>query len=254
MTSLSGIALDSTAYHRTVISAHTVGRFARDALAQGEGICRAVLRRSFYLEFAGGRFACVGDEAIGRGPLNALVSDFAVPRLGDRIALSAAGAQLWTPPPASGAPDVDRLRREAAKRIPREGLACLIVGAHNALSGHLQPALDALAHWLVGHALSNEIQALIGAGPGITPAGDDYLGGVLLALHHLDRKPQAASLWRWLEPRLGRTSALSAAYLAASAEGEGHEALHNVLNGSTDLERLDDWDSLAGIVAVVGLP
>lgn len=236
--------------------AHTVGRFARDALAAGEGTCRAVFRRSFYLEFPGGRYACIGDETIGRGPLNALVSSLEIPGLGDRRAISGARAQLWTPPPPGGTPDLDALRRKAAQRVPAQGLACLIVGAHNSLSGHVQPALDALARWLVGNALSNEVEALIGAGPGVTPAGDDYLGGVLIALHHLERKPQAASLWRWLEPRLGRTSAISAAYLRAAAQGEGHEALHAVLNGG-DLGGLDatghapGWDALAGAVAVL---
>jgi len=239
-----------------MLTARTVGRFARDALASGEGVCRAVFRGSFYLEFAGGRYACVGDATTGRGPLNALVASLELPRMGDRLAISADAAQLWTPPRPSGTIDLGRLRRAAAGRIPREGLAGLIVGAHNSLSGHLQPALDALERWLVGNALSNEIEALIGAGPGVTPAGDDYLGGVLIALHHLDRKPQAASLWRWLEPRLKRTSALSAAYVAAAAEGEGHEALHAVLNGG-ELAQIENtahapgWDALAGAVAVL---
>jgi len=240
-----------------MITAHTVGRFARDALAAGDGACRAVFRRSFYLEFPGGRYACVGDDALGRGPLNALAGDFALPKLGERVAVASDGAKLWTPPAAKGALHVDRLRRIAAPRLPAEGLACLIVGAHNSLSGHLQPALDALDRWLVGNALSNEIEALIGAGPGVTPAGDDYLGGVLLALHQLERRPQAASLWRWLEPRLKRTSALSAAYLVAAAAGEGHEALHALLNGGLELDRLDAagqapaWDALAGMLTVI---
>src|SRR4051812_16286682 len=240
-----------------MISAHTVGRFARDALALGEGVCRAVFRRSFYLEFPGGRFACVGDDSLGRGPLNALVSTLALPRAGDRLAISAEGAQLWTPPPPTGALNVDRLRRAAAAhRLPAEGLAGLIVGAHNSFSSHLQPALDALDRWLVGNTLSNDVEALIGAGPGVTPAGDGSLGGVMIALHQLERPSQAASLWRWLEPRLKRTSSLSAAYLVAAAAGEGHESLHDVLIGRLDLDKLDaavhgpGWDALAGIVAV----
>ena len=239
-----------------MITAHTVGRFARDALALGEGTCRAVFRRSYYLEFPGSRYACIGDETIGRGPLNALVSSLELPRIGEQVTVSAASARLWTAPPPAGALDLDALRRKVAKRIPPEGLGGLIIGAHNSLSGHLQPALDALGRWLVGNALSNEVEALIGAGPGVTPAGDDYLGGVLIALHQLERKPQAASLWRWLEPRLRRTSALSAAYLRAAAAGEGHEALHAVLNGA-EVDGLDatghapGWDALAGAVAVL---
>jgi hypothetical protein len=69
---------------------------------------------------------------------------------------------------------------------------------------------------------------------------------------------QADGLWRWLEPRLKmRTSAISAAHLAAAAAGQAHEALHEVLNGSLDFKRLDDvghtsgWDALAGATAVI---
>jgi len=146
-------------------------------------------------------------------------------------------------------------------------LGCLVVDAHNSLSGHAQPALDAIERWLVGNALDDDTQSLIGLGPGLTPSGDDYLGGVLIALHQLGREAQARGLWRWLEPRLARTSVISGAHLAAAAAGEGHEALHACLEAlfSTNAEwpqvlgRLDNlghcsgWDSLAGVVAVAKL-
>jgi hypothetical protein len=235
-----------------------IGRFARDAASRGEGEVRAVFRRSFYVAFSG-QYACVGDESLGCGPLNALVRELRLPAAGERITLDFAQARAWAPAPlpANAAPDVRALKRAARERVPREGLGCLVVDAHNSLSGHAQPALDAISRWLVGNALDDEAQALIGLGPGLTPSGDDYLGGVLIALHQLGRQSQARSLWRWLEPRLARTSAISAAHLAAAAQGEAHEALHDVLNGNPDLGRLDDvghtsaWDALAGAVAVL---
>jgi hypothetical protein len=150
------------------------------------------------------------------------------------------------------------LGEKAKNRIPAEGLGGLVIGAHNALSGHAQPALDALERWLVGNALADEAQQLIGLGPGLTPSGDDYLGGMLVALRLTGRSMQAEGLWRWLQPRLkARTSAISAAHLAAAAAGEAHEALHRVLGGDPDLEGLDGvghcsgWDALAGAVAVL---
>jgi hypothetical protein len=89
---------------------------------------------------------------------------------------------------------------------------------------------------------------------------------VLIGLRWLGRGAHAESFWRWLAPRLAqRTSAISAAHLAAAAHGEGHEALHEVLDDlaawetpslTVALGRLDDighssgWDALAGIVAV----
>jgi hypothetical protein len=97
---------------------------------------------------------------------------------------------------------------------------------HNALSVHARRAGSGRP-WLAGHALGHEAAQLIGLGPGLTPSGDDYLGGVLVALRWLGRGLQANSLWRWLEPRLAsQTSEISATHLAAAASGQVHEALH----------------------------
>lgn len=243
-------------------AADIAGRFAREALAAGDGEVCAAFRRSFYLHIVDGcgvsHFVCVGDASLGRGPLNALSREFRLPALGERVAVSPENAASWQPAPHESAVDLGRLREAAKDRIPGEGLGCLILGAHNALSGHAQPALDALERWLVGNALADEAGQLIGLGAGLTPSGDDYFGGMLVALRLTRRGVQADGLWRWLQPRLKeRTSAISAAHLAAAAAGEAHEALHEVLNGSLDLDRLDavghgsGWDALAGAVAVL---
>jgi hypothetical protein len=235
------------------------GRFAREALAAGPGEVCATFRRSFYLRCPGERYACIGDASLGGGPLNALVPALALPSLGQIFTVELDGAATWQPPAhVPGQPDLAALRAAAQSRIPAEGLGGLIVGAHNALSGHAQPALDSLDRWLVGNALGNEAEQLIGLGPGLTPSGDDYLGGMLVALRLTGRGVQADGLWRWLQPRLAqRTSAISAAHLAAAAAGQAHQALHEVLNGKLDLEDLDavghcsGWDALAGAAAVL---
>jgi len=240
-------------------SAEVAGRFARDALAGGDGDVCAVFRRSFYLRCPGERYACVGDVSLGHGPLNALVAELKIPAIGERVCVSVSDAQTWQPPAQQpGQPNLNGLREAAQHLVPREGLGCLVLGAHNGLSGHAQPALEALERWLVGNALGNEAEALIGLGPGLTPSGDDYLGGMLVALRLTGRGMQADGLWRWLQPRLKNgTSTISAAHLAAAAAGEAHEALHDVLNGNLDLEKLDavghcsGWDALAGAVAVL---
>jgi uncharacterized protein DUF2877 len=246
-----------------------IGRFAADAARDGEGEVCALVRRSCYVRFAGERYARVGESSLGRGPLNALVPDFSLPALGERISLELPAAERWSPTPLGpgATADVRALQRAARGRVPREGLGSLVVEAHNSMSGHVQPALDAIERWLVGNALDEDAQMLIGLGPGLTPSGDDYLGGVLIALHQFGREVQARGLWRWLEPRLGRTSAISAAHLAAAAAGEGHEALHACLHGLcapqadwpgllAELESMghtSGWDSLAGVVAVAKL-
>ena len=247
--------------------AEVVGRAARDALAGGEGEVVAVFRRSFYVR-AGGRYACIGDPSLGRGPLNVLVRSFEEPVLQQNVAVDLENAQLWEPAPFGGGarPHLDALRAALDGHVPEEGLGCTILGIHNALTVHAQPALEALERWLAGHALGNEAAQLIGLGPGLTPSGDDYLGGVLVGLRWLGRGAQADSLWRWLEPRLeSRTSAISAAHLGAAATGQVHEALHEVLDNLAawqapdlhpSLARLDavghtsGWDALAGVVAV----
>lgn len=237
------------------LAAHLAGRFAREALALGAGEVCALLRRGFYLRFPGGRFACIGDAALGAGPLNALVDALTAVALGESVAVDPAQARLWKPPPPNAAfPDnAGAISRAAAQRAPAEGFAGLIAGSHDALSVHAQPAIEALDRWLVGNALPAEAEALIGLGAGVTAPGDDYLGGMLVALRLAGRGAQAASLWRWLEPRLARrTREISAAHLAAAAAGETQEPLHAVLNGEDAFDRLDaaGWNGLAGALAV----
>lgn len=236
------------------LAARLAGRFAREALALGEGEVCALGRRSFYLRFAGARYACIGDASLGAGPLHAIVEDFRPAALRDTLAVDLARATAWSPPaPLDAFPGgLDRFRA-AAPRAPAEGLGCLVSGSHNALSVHAQPALEAIERWLVGHALSSEAQALIGLGGGLRPPGDDYLGGVLVALRLAGRGVQADSLWRWLQPRLvPRTQEVSAAHLAAAAAGEAQEAVHAALNGEVDPGRLDaaGWNAIAGATAV----
>src|SRR5947199_3230605 len=96
------------------------GRFAREALAAGEGEVCALFRRSFYLRFPGERYACVGDASLGRGPLNALVPGLILPAMGERFPASIEKATLWAPHPLafSGAVNLKRLQQAAAARVP----------------------------------------------------------------------------------------------------------------------------------------
>jgi len=240
---------------RSLHTASVAGRFAREAAAAGEGEVCAVFRRSFYARFPGERYACIGERSLGLGPLNLFIKDFVLPVMNEKIFISTDQSEAWSPPAYRGLPDVEAIRGMAL--VPEEGLGCLITGRHNALCEHALPALEAIDRWLAGHTLAKETEMLVGLGPGLTPSGDDYLGGVMVALRLAGRGGQADALWRWLEPRLKeRTSAISAAHLAAAAAGEAHEALHDVLNGRLEFDRLDavghcsGWDGLAGAMAV----
>ncbi len=247
------------------------GRIARRTLdAAPTGIVCAVFQRSCYVEFTDRRVICLGDPSIGRGLLNAHVDGFVAPRIGEVLTLSADGATIWPPFACDGRADraaLVALRAAARERLPIQGLGGLVGGVSNPLIEHARPALDALDRWLDGGTLDRDAEALLGLGPGLTPSGDDYLGGLLIALHTCGRSAQANALWAWLGARVpARTSLISAAHLAAAAEGEGHGLLHACLGALVEgkttgwrerLERLSalghcsGWDGLAGVFAVM---
>jgi hypothetical protein len=285
-----------------VIPVVVLGSAARQVLAEaGEGRAIAVFGRAFYLEGPGG-LICLGPVSLGAGPLNLLCADWphggvapgtlarlsgAEIRLVGGAVLSLAGAMEWRPPPPPEwqVADLRRglavLARAAARRAPRDGLGRLIP----ALADRGRPAAEdtaspllrrvttsasALAEWLAGGAgppPPAQARALIGLGPGLTPSGDDLIGGVLIALNALRRPDAAEQLGSWALPLAAtRTSAISRAHLAAAAAGEGAEPLHRVLAAictaaEFGLERELDavaavghcsgWDALAG-VAVAG--
>jgi hypothetical protein len=86
-----------------------------------------------------------------------------------------------------------------------------------------------LAGQLVAPAPAAEI--LLGLGPGLTPSGDDFIGGMLITLAVLGRRDVAQHLAAWALPLAAeRTSVISAAHLACAAEGEGNAALHDMLS------------------------
>jgi len=111
------------------------------------------------------------------------------------------------------------------------------------------------------------VQQLIGLGPGLTPSGDDFLGGVLIALSLVHRQDIAALLYADLCPRLlARTGPISRTHLAAASAGQGLETLHLAINSviegnvemiPTRLHHVDQigsssgWDALAGAYVVL---
>jgi len=111
------------------------------------------------------------------------------------------------------------------------------------------------------------VQQLIGLGPGLTPSGDDFLGGVLIALSLVQRRDIAALLYADLCPRLlARTGPISRTHLAAASAGQGLETLHlainSVIEGNVEMipDRLrhvdrigcsSGWDALAGAYVVL---
>ncbi len=128
------------------------------------------------------------------------------------------------------------------------------------------PAISSLADWLAsgGNAPPPEAaEILIGLGPGLTPSGDDLVGGAMIALRALGRLGIASRLAAWALPLARqRTGAISAAHLACAASGEGSSALHDLiaalltpgapglaeaLTALAAIGHSSGWDALAGV-------
>ena len=129
------------------------GRCAREALAAGGEVC-AAFRRSFYLRSPLGAYACIGEASLGRGPLNAIAGDFALPAIGERISVSLEGCETWRAPAAKPSLDLGLLRKA---KPPEEGFGCCIVGRRNALARHANAALEAVDRWLAAIRFSQHL-------------------------------------------------------------------------------------------------
>ncbi len=78
--------------------------------------------------------------------------------------------------------------------------------------------------------ISQAAKQLAGTGPGLTPAGDDLLVGVMHGIWATLSENQAVLLSTAIaEAAIPRTHALSAAWLAAAARGEAAELWHQLL-------------------------
>ncbi len=165
----------------------------------------AAFERSCYVETPAG-IACLGGPGLGLGPLNAIIEGFETPALGEVLSIDLDAVLPWQPSAPSG-----------TGKIPGSGIPESI----------LAPARSFLA-WLAGTAKPDA--ALIGLGPGLTPAGDDFVGGAMIALRAFGHAQAADRVAAWALPlALERTNRISRAHLECAAAGEGHEALHGLL-------------------------
>lgn len=289
---------------RLPYSLEEVGPLAARCLASpAAGRVAAVFQRSFYLELAGD-WLCLGTRNLGLGPLNARTSAPAAAdwraaglrpgqavtlrdgwlRLDGGLVFSAHAARVWHPPAASWsaaslAAGLDVFAAQATRHAPEEGFGFLFRQAPctSPLARAAEGAISSLTEWLepmlAGRAPltdppHDEVCRLLGLGPGLTPSGDDFLAGTLVALAALGaRDPQARLADAVLGAADRLTTPISAAHLRAAAEGLGSAALHlmiaAVLSGkraaiTAALPALNGtghssgWDGAAGALAVLG--
>lgn len=178
--------------------AHDAGLGAREVLAvRATGRVVAVYSRAAYLRFPAGLLA-VTTLAAPAGPLHLRCPALPPLRVGEAVRTD--GSRLWGP---SWALNLDAPTWVGALPAPV------------AVEADGSPELRALA------------AAVGGRGPGLTPAGDDLLAGVLLGTR-ARRGPTC-------EPELCAiaaavpTSAVAGAFLAWAARGQCIEPAHDVL-------------------------
>ena len=94
--------------------------------------------------------------------------------------------------------------------------------------------------------MSDAVRSLVGLGPGLTPAGDDVVAGVLVALVAGGDLERAGVVLDAVRTCRHRTTALSAALLDHAAGGRAVPQLARYLHAP------GDPDALAGLLAVGG--
>lgn len=119
----------------------------------------------------------------------------------------------------------------------------------------------ALAKQAVAGTVSTEtLRAMVGAGPGTTPSGDDVIVGVLAGLRVLGLGEQSAALCRQVTPLIRETTAASRHYLSAATDGRFGEHVHHLVaalssgdSAERTLRRAAGWGATSGTDLLVGL-
>jgi hypothetical protein len=190
----------------------------RDLLTGGRGVGRVVgVHPACVYVLAGGSDVVAVESADGLGMPCAVrlgadrnAGPFVHVRQGDRAVLGEGAVR-------AGPLEV-RVARWWAPRVPRPP----------AVAGNARARADILAVLLAGHPapvpFDAPVRELLGLGPGLTPAGDDVVAGLLVALHHHaeQRDLLAADVARLAS---ARTTALSAALLRQAAAGRAVPAV-----------------------------
>jgi hypothetical protein len=270
-----------------VIRATAVGAVARAALARAGGRATPLA--------ADGPFYLRADDAIiwlgGPGAIlhpRAVIAAALPAARPARVAVDLTGARRWEPAPpvlaadrvAAFADGLSTLLDALAAETPARGLARLLFPLTTradrleaALLARARPALEALAAACESDAAPAAVEPatrLLGLGPGLTPAGDDVVGGALFARAVLgrsgaaDRAAWAATAAAVVAAARERTHPVSAALLADLAAATGHAPLLDLVaalaEGRPDaalpaarrfvaIGHSSGWDVVAGLAA-----
>lgn len=286
----------------TRIEVSSVGFVARRALSS-PGRCKvmAVFKAGFYVAVEGSS-VFVTAAAANAGPLTLLCDpasnmdwrrspidagtacrvDHGRLDVGESFIFPFEAAMTWRPPaavafsPKSLASALRDLNMAAKGQVPQDGLGGLAFPPANGggdidVTGRAREPVSRLGAWLAAglsgpsmpEAAPPDLSGLLGLGPGLTPSGDDFLGGALIALNALGRADLAEALYASVREDVAlHGNAISASLLGAAAEGAGNGHLHDCLeallgHGDKDIGaclpgisafgHTSGWDALAGM-------
>ena len=233
--------------------------------------------------------------------------------LDEEILLRTSGARKWVPPAVAlsgSSEEILRRLRTLKERLgtdaPHAGLASLVQHSEDlahARAVHPQRSDERVAHFALpavldlvkgvwsrdGRKIDTAVQNLVGLGPGLTPSGDDFLGGMMVGLittintknsSVLGREAQL-DVWADLQNLIASlagaisrhaasgTTTISAALLSHAAAGVGTDTVHRLLQALlapdsntssvgaalavTSSGHTSGWDCLAGILLGIHL-
>ena len=259
-----------------MLRVRAAGWRAHAALRASGGTARVVapLSQSFYAE-AAGELIWVGNGPAPLHPRAVLVHDARAP--GEIVRIDLDRITPWRPSPfpriESASTAAERLRAALAVNGEMQGLASLLTSdAHDdAVIRRARPHVEALARAAAANdaaAFAAAARSLLGLGAGLTPSGDDVVGGALFA-----RRLLIGTDSRWdatvaaiATAASSLTHPISARLLLDLAAGEGWAPLHELtaalagpVSGVVDAVRrvttlghASGWDLLLGVLTGLG--
>ncbi len=209
-------------------------------------------------------------------------------RVAGRFAFPTDGCEVWTPPAFSKhvsrrcvSDGLRELMRIACNNVVQDGLARFVDPAYHPVEeeriGYAAAVpIGILRGWCLANFQFGSTSTVpdrsslgyfVGLGPGLTPSGSDFLGGMMLALTVLGATGMRDHLWSLLRPVvIDMDNPIMAAHLAVAAEGMGSAALHRVIDavvsgdanslracihGLDAIGHTSGWDAMAGVASVL---
>jgi hypothetical protein len=200
-----------------------------------------------------------------------------------RLTISAENSGVWNPPPPPFPPlpkaeciqNLAYFTKKALTKKPSAGLCPLL--PHLLILPEIEKKVElnplqreilAIQPYLLNREAApfvNKLCNCLGAGAGLTPSGDDFLTGLLLALNRWkdilwDRDDLDLINQSVVEAAYQKTTTLSANLIELASYGEGDErilkAIDWIMAGNTDTSSIVDdllgWGSSSGVDVLVG--